>query len=286
MKNGSLTAKNIGDAVVTGERLGVVASSGNSTGPHLHFELYDGSGKLVDPWQGPCNRMNPDSWWAAQRPYYDSGINKLMTGFAAMVQGVCPDPDQSNEALIFHPGDTIYFTRFYRDQLASQPSVCTIYRPDSSVFSTWTSSSPQYYTASYWWQMRTVGVAEPTGKWRFEVVFAGTTYNHDFWLVGAGPWLLRNARLTSTAPLSMPLARIFVGAGATTLDLDGPDAVPRPGEGDDDDAYVPAFGAGQKDPDATVLGDVTRPLVFYQLDAVGTPLKLVKSPTGDIAIFY
>src|SRR5204862_192241 len=71
-----------------------------------------------------------------------------------------------------------------------------------------------------------IGAAEPTGKWQFEVVFNGRTYDHDFWLTAPGPWLLRNTSLASLAPLSRPLAAIFVGAGDPSLDLDGRDAVP------------------------------------------------------------
>ena len=81
MKNGSLTNKSFGDTVKVGEYLGIVASSGISTGPHLHFETYKDNtyNHLIDPYAGNCNNYNDDSWWIEQRPYYDSAINKIMT---------------------------------------------------------------------------------------------------------------------------------------------------------------------------------------------------------------
>ncbi|MGB1450880.1 MAG: M23 family metallopeptidase, partial [Marinirhabdus sp.] len=50
MKENSLTGKNVGDTVSQGEVLGIVGSSGNSTGPHLHFEVYDNGPNLIDPY--------------------------------------------------------------------------------------------------------------------------------------------------------------------------------------------------------------------------------------------
>lgn len=52
-KNGSLTPKGVGEPVAQGEYLGTVGSSGSSTGPHLHFEVYDSSGVA--------------SWWTRTR---------------------------------------------------------------------------------------------------------------------------------------------------------------------------------------------------------------------------
>jgi hypothetical protein len=55
LKAGSLTAKHVGDPVEAGEFLGVMGSSGDSTGPHLHFEVHDSTGSVIDPFAGPCN---------------------------------------------------------------------------------------------------------------------------------------------------------------------------------------------------------------------------------------
>ena len=51
-EKGSLTTKAIGETVNQGEYLGIVASSGCSTGPHLHLEVYDADVQLVDPYEG------------------------------------------------------------------------------------------------------------------------------------------------------------------------------------------------------------------------------------------
>ena len=56
-------AVSTGDAVVCGQKLGEMGSSGNSTGPHLHFEVRVG-GSAHDPFDGPCSA--PPSYWVDQ----------------------------------------------------------------------------------------------------------------------------------------------------------------------------------------------------------------------------
>lgn len=186
MKNGSLTAKPVGDAVAQGEYLGLVGSSGNSTAPHLHFELHDSAGRVIDPHEGPCNRSS--SWWVSQRPYYDSAINKLTSGFAVPVPfSACNSPEQPNEATDFAPHSVVYLTAYYRDQrgAALDPTGAatrfSIYFPDGTLATQWTQSSPvDYYAVSYWY----VGLFLPqnveTGVYRWEAVYHGISYNHYF----------------------------------------------------------------------------------------------------------
>jgi murein DD-endopeptidase MepM/ murein hydrolase activator NlpD len=183
LKSGSLTAKGVGQTVSTGEYLGVVGSSGSSTIPHLHLELRDAANRLIDPYAGSCNTLNAVSWWAAQRPYYDSAINKLMTGDAAIQFRDCPQEAISHERQLFQPGETVYFTTFYRDQLNSQSSQYAIYRPNNSLFATWThnSNSPDgHYASSWWWWSFSLPATAALGNWRFAVTFNGSTVSQSF----------------------------------------------------------------------------------------------------------
>lgn len=68
MMNGSV-AVSVGDRVTCGQRLGKVASSGSSTGPHLHFEPRYADNTSDDPFSGPCG--GNVTFWVAQGAYND-----------------------------------------------------------------------------------------------------------------------------------------------------------------------------------------------------------------------
>jgi hypothetical protein len=179
------TAKPVGQTVAAGEYLGIVGSSGNSTGPHLHFELYDANDNLIDPYQGACNTLNPTSWWTAQRPYRDSAINKLATHTAPPVFPACPTQETPNLSNYLTPGVTYPFAAYYRDHVAGQQTVYTIQRPDGSTWQTWIGSAPVTYDGSYWYWNWALPMS-PLGRWNFRAVYQGVTTNHGFNLLAAG----------------------------------------------------------------------------------------------------
>jgi hypothetical protein len=83
LKSNSLMV-GVGDSVEAGQRIAMIGSSGNSTDPHLHFELWYDSLFVVDPFRGNCG--NPQSLWINEVAYdssfhlYEHGmLNKVPT---------------------------------------------------------------------------------------------------------------------------------------------------------------------------------------------------------------
>ena len=183
MKSGSLTNKNVGQTVALGEYLGSVGSSGNSTGPHLHLEVYDANNVLNDPFSGTCNNYNVNSWWNNQRPYIDAAINHIATNFDPPVFTVCPNEHIKNERDYFTNTDTIFLMTYYRFLMANDSVRINIYRPNSTLWGSWswTNGSSNFNAAYvYWWMI--TGSNAPLGQWKFEAVFKNQTYFHNFWI--------------------------------------------------------------------------------------------------------
>lgn len=181
MKNNSLTAKNVGDTVAQGEYLGIVGSSGNSTGPHLHFELYNAANQLQDPYQGTCNLMNNFTWWANQRPYNFPFVNKLQTHNAPPVFPTCPTTETINAVEFFRPGmANPIFAAYYRDQQSGMMTNYSIIRPDGTTFFGWNHSPTQNFAASYWWWNFAIPLSAQSGQWKFRTVFNTQTSEKTF----------------------------------------------------------------------------------------------------------
>lgn len=180
LKKNSVTSKGVGDSVALGEYLGVLGSSGNSTGPHLHFEVYNNSSQLIDPWQGTCNSLNPQSWWGPQKPYFEPKINALKTNARPPVFPTCPTQEILNTQSNFNPGDSIFFIPYYADQAAGLVTQFTLFYPNNTVWDSWSHSSPQYYGSSYWWWWNIIPANAPFGTYKFRAVFNGVTYETNF----------------------------------------------------------------------------------------------------------
>ncbi len=212
LRKGSLTTLPIGARVAAGDYLGLVGSSGQSTGPHLHFELRDANGAVVDPRHGQCNAA-PDRW-AVFQPYEDPHIDTLSTHSAepdqiacGVVNGADVD-DVPNYKSVFARGDTLWVFASYRDQRIGEVTNFSILRPDGSVFAQWdfdmaSQNLPNpFYSGTSWDWSYVLPVDAPAGTWQFTAMFQGQSYARAF-------------TVTALDLATAAAARAQVGADAT-----------------------------------------------------------------------
>lgn len=176
LKNGSLTLKSLGDTVLEGEYLGILGSSGNSTGPHLHFEVYDASGLLVDPFNGNCN--NRTSWWQNQPDYRDPQINAVLAHNAEIEFNTCPAIETTNLQDKFLPNTPVLLYTYYKDQLKGTAATYELYKPNGTLYDSWSENFVNTWGTS-WWFKPFYNLVD-LGIWTFESSYQGQTITKTF----------------------------------------------------------------------------------------------------------
>ena len=191
LKTNTTTAKDSGDVVNVGEYLGVIGSSGCSTNPHLHFEVYDKDSNLIEPFFGGSNTTTTESWWANQLPYYDSGINKIATHSVSPTAPACPGIEVPNEKFEFNQGDPISFSIAIRHSLTSDSAVVELFEPDgdqSNLIDLTYQRGGTFFLRAILPAWNTVlSNSAETGKWTYRVTYFSTNYapqvvESNFWV--------------------------------------------------------------------------------------------------------
>jgi murein DD-endopeptidase MepM/ murein hydrolase activator NlpD len=194
-KNGSTTAKNVGERVAQGEYLGLVGSSGNSTGPHLHLEVYDAERRLVDPFAGACNARNAESWWERQPEYRATEVMALTTAFAAPSFPTCgadgrlESPGSFNATSAFAPGDTAWLIANVRDVSPGMRLTWVLRDPSGAVFSRLEGSAASQAAAHVVFSASALlPETAPSGHWMAEASVGDSSVQVPFTVrVGGAP---------------------------------------------------------------------------------------------------
>jgi murein DD-endopeptidase MepM/ murein hydrolase activator NlpD len=188
MKNTSVTTKAIGQQVAQGEYLGVIGSSGSSSGPHLHFEVWSGSAAntYIDPFAGTCNKINATSWWANQRPHTEPAVVKASVHTTDVVFATCPETGTITESNSFTvpfqgPGLAPGYAKFYiylREATVGTTVNLSILNPDASVFASWTYPVTTYYkNTAYQWSKKLPTIP---GDYTFQTDYNGKKCSSNF----------------------------------------------------------------------------------------------------------
>jgi murein DD-endopeptidase MepM/ murein hydrolase activator NlpD len=209
MKEGSVTSKYEGQIVRTGEYLGVVGSSGNSTGPHLHFEVQDENGIVIDPFQnGPCNRPSGvGSLWADEEPYINKKILSVFTTEFPWIDGNCSNGIGSQETVSYKnhfssAGDFAYISAAVRDAVFNDPLRLRVYTPSGALVYDNTFLLSVNFDAKWVLPSQLVALPASTGTYRLVCTYAGQSEVHLFTVGCPGAQTLTGSRASNTGVIS------------------------------------------------------------------------------------
>lgn len=178
MKNGSVTSKQIGDTVARGEQLGLVASSGNSSAPHLHFAARNDLEELIEPYAGLCNGQanGLESWWVEQPRYRPYALVDLMTHSSTPTIPPCPEVESPHFQRIFSANEMVVVGAYFRDTTPDSGTSFEVRRVDGTLHTSFVANhDTNENTRAAYWQFQLPSILLPS--WRGAWTIRATSHN-------------------------------------------------------------------------------------------------------------
>jgi Peptidase family M23/Bacterial Ig domain/Abnormal spindle-like microcephaly-assoc'd, ASPM-SPD-2-Hydin len=197
LKNGSVTVS-VGDTVKAGQQLGLTASSGFSTGPHLHFESRN-NGAAFEPFTGSQN-VGASAWVnqpAFREEMYVRDFNITTQNLNSWVG---PPVDTTRTGTLGVGLQAFRFWGIFQSLPASSNFKIRFLRPNGTVrFDSGSegfgSGSEPFHKWSYWWWDYTINF-DVEGTWILEFSVNGT-------VAVQAPLRITSAAATNRAPVAI-----------------------------------------------------------------------------------
>lgn len=174
-----------GDFVYEGQAIAVVASSGRTTNPHLHFMVQSKAGPFIEPFKNTtspdCNTMNTDTWWQNQQPYWNPQLNRISTHWGRPSIGHCEEDESPKLKNNFSSGDSIFIYSWFRDMQDGDQYTIDILQPDGT---NWYSSSGTnnsgHQSSAFMSKARQIPAGAQSGTWKVIIEYRSVIYRHYF----------------------------------------------------------------------------------------------------------
>ncbi|MCC6185549.1 MAG: M23 family metallopeptidase [Chitinophagaceae bacterium] len=162
LRTGSVLVK-VGDTVAAGQKIAQVGSSGNSSDPHLHFELWYDSTYYIDPFSGPCG--NATTYWLAQ-PAFDTSFGIWTSGMCNYVCTLDTLKEEPNRRDTFYATDPAITYWNLQYGLRKNDSVrIDWYHPSGSLWLSYGLRMQRDQWYYYFWSYISTPPSTAEGKW-------------------------------------------------------------------------------------------------------------------------